>query len=175
MSSVILMTPARATDLQFKARLAGAFYAITFVTGSAAFFMRGTTGTVLGLTAALAYIAVTVLFYELFKHGNRAVALVAAVISLLGCAYGPLGMFGLAPFPINSLVFFGAYCSLLAYLILKSQILPRFLGVLMAFAGIGWLTFAWPSLAALLSPFNMLPGVVGEGCLTLWLLIRGVR
>ena len=32
----------------------------------------------------------------------------------------------------------------------------------MAFGGLGWLTFLSPSLAHELSPFNMLPGILGE-------------
>jgi hypothetical protein len=47
-------------------------------------------------------------------------------------------------------------------------------GVLMVFAGVGWLTFAFPSLARSLSPFNFAPGLIGEGALTLWLLFTRV-
>jgi len=46
---------------------------------------------------------------------------------------------------------------------------------LMAFGGLGWLTFLFPPLANTLSPYNMLPGVLGEGALTVWLLVRGVN
>ena len=55
------------------------------------------------------------------------------------------------------------------------DVLPRFLGGLMAIGGIGWLTFIAPSLAKRLVPFNMFPGVLGESVLTLWLLIKGVN
>ena len=71
-------------------------------------------------------------------------------------------------------MFFGVYCLLIGILILKSTFLPRFLGVLMAFGGLGWLTFASPSLAATLSPYNLAPGIIGELTLTLWLLVKGV-
>lgn len=73
------------------------------------------------------------------------------------------------------LVFFGCYCLLIGSLILKSAFLPRALGVLMTIAGIGWLTFLWPPLANYLSPWNLLPGILGEGSLTLWLLVMGVN
>jgi len=47
-------------------------------------------------------------------------------------------------------------------------------GVLFALAGLGWLTFLSPSLATVLTPVTMSTGLVGEGSLGLWLLIKGV-
>jgi hypothetical protein len=73
------------------------------------------------------------------------------------------------------LVFFGLQCLLIGYLILRSTFLPRILGALMVFAGLGWLTFLSPPLAKSLSPYNMLPGGLGELSLTLWLLVLGVN
>ena len=72
-------------------------------------------------------------------------------------------------------VFFGVYCLLIGYLIFRSAFLPRILGVLMAIAGLGWLTFLSPPLANHLSPYNLAPGILGEGLLTLWLLAIGVN
>jgi hypothetical protein len=72
-------------------------------------------------------------------------------------------------------VFFGFYCLLIGYLILRSTFLPRILGALMMFGGLGWLTFLFPPLARSLSPYNMAPGILGEGLLTLWLLVMGVN
>jgi hypothetical protein len=45
----------------------------------------------------------------------------------------------------------------------------------MALGGLGWLTFASPALATHLSPYNMLPGVLGETALTVWLLAASVN
>jgi hypothetical protein len=73
------------------------------------------------------------------------------------------------------LVFFGLHCFVVGYLIFRSSFLPRALGALMMFAGIGWLTFLFPPLASQLAPFNMIPGGIGELTLTLWLLVRGVN
>jgi hypothetical protein len=42
----------------------------------------------------------------------------------------------------------------------------------MVFAGLGWLTFLSPSLATFLYPYNFAPGMIGEGALTLWLLVK---
>jgi hypothetical protein len=73
------------------------------------------------------------------------------------------------------LVFFGFYCLLIGYLIFKWIFLPRILGVLMALAGLAWLTFLSPPLANYLSPYNSALGLLGEGSLTLWLLIVDVN
>ena len=45
----------------------------------------------------------------------------------------------------------------------------------MALGGLGWMTFISPPLAHSLSPYNMLPGVLGELSLTVWLLVFGVN
>jgi Domain of unknown function (DUF4386) len=73
------------------------------------------------------------------------------------------------------LVFFGLHCFGVGYLILRSNFLPRFVGLLMVIAGLGWLTFLFPPLAQSLAPFNMIPGAIGELSLTLWLLVKGVN
>ena len=84
-------------------------------------------------------------------------------------------MIQLVPSTINPLIFFGAYCLLIGYLIFRSKFLPRVIGVLMAFAGCGWLTFLSARLASFLSPYNLIPGFIGEGSLTVWLLVKGVN
>ena len=48
---------------RFKARLAGVFYLLTFLTGGLALFLRGGLGAAAGLIAGACYIAVTLLFY----------------------------------------------------------------------------------------------------------------
>jgi hypothetical protein len=111
---------------------------------------------------------VTVLLYDLFKPVNWKLSLIAAFVSVVGIAGGPLGM------GIRALVFFGVYCLLIGYLVFKSTFLPRVLGALMACAGLGWLTFLSMPLAESLFPYNLAPGIVGEGALTLWLLFMGV-
>ena len=157
------------------ARLAGFFYLLTFGTGLTSWLVRNKLGSASGMVAAGCYVVVTLLFYHLFKPVNRSLSLVAAFISLAGCAIGPIGLFIHALSHFNPLVLFGCYCLLIGYLILNSTFLPHPLGALMIFAGLGWLTFLSPALAARLSPFNFLPGGIGEGALTLWLLVRGVN
>jgi Domain of unknown function (DUF4386) len=78
------------------------------------------------------------------------------------------------------MILFGFYCLLIGYLIFRSNFLPRFLGILVAFAGMGHLfsTFAnllSPAFARLLPLYVKLPGFVGELSLMLWLLVIGVN
>lgn len=162
------------TKCAVRARIAGVFYLLTILTGAfAAFSADGAPAA--NLIATACYVAVTLLFYDLFKPVNKNLSLLAAFIGLVGCVMGALRILHLAPFDINTLVFFGFYCLLIGYLIFRSTFLPRVLGVLMAFGGLGWLTFLSPSLADQLSPYNMAPGIIGEFSLTLWLLVRGVN
>ncbi len=159
---------------RFNAWMAGVFYWLTFLAGGVALTLHGRLGFAAGLVAGACYIAVTLLFYYMFKPVNGSLSLLAALISFVGCIIGPLSLFVHAASHISPLVFFGFYCLLIGYLIFSSTFLPRFLGVLMAFAGLGWLTFLSPPLAGYLSPYNFAPGLIGEGALTLWLLVKGV-
>jgi hypothetical protein len=175
MSTIAMMERTADASPRSRARIAGVFYLLTFMTGGFAVFVRGRLGLVSGLIAGACYVGVTLLFYSIFKPVNRTLSLLAAFISLVGCAIGPLSVFHLVPFQINSLVFFGFYCLLIGYLIFRSNFLPRILGVLMALAGLGWLTFLSPPLANHLSPYIFAPGILGEGALTLYLLVIGVN
>jgi len=156
------------------ARIAGAVYVITFVTGTMA-LLTSTGRQLTNLIAALSYIVVTILFYFLFKPADRTVSLIAAIVSLIGCVIALLTGLRMSPVDINPLAFFGVYCLLLGYLVYKSTYLPQWLGFLMMFGGAGWLTFAVPSVARALQPYNFGPGILAEGVLTVWLLIAGVN
>jgi len=160
------------------ARITGVVYLLYFLTAVSAevYIGRGRLGIyeIGNLIAHAFYIAVTLLFYYMFKPVNRSVSLLAAIFSLLGCANDVLRLFDLAPYKINSLVFFGPFCVLLGYLIFKSTFLPRFLGVLMVFAGLGWLVFL-SSPASPLSTYLKVLGFVAEACLMLWLIVKGVN
>ncbi len=79
-----------------------------------------------------------------------------------------------------SLVCFGCYCLLIGYLIVRSTFLPGLIGLLMAFAGAGYLTSTFARVLAVplpewMSAYVLLPGLVGEGALTLWLIVFGVN
>lgn len=172
MNSGIATMESRLPHVQARrlARIAGAVYTLVFITGGYA--LTGRPGAMAAnIAAAVCYIVVTLLFYKLFKPAGPVLSLVAAAISLTGCVIGAMS----SVMAVNPLVFFGVYCILIAVLIWRSTFLPRVLAVGMLAGGIGWLTFASPVLTQALAPYNFVPGMIGEGALTLWLLIRGVN
>ena len=223
------MQPIGEASPRRKARIAGVFYLLEMLTGAFAIIFVGGRLFVFGDAAATAtnilaheslfqlgfaanliqfacYVAVTGLFYDLFKPVNKSLSLLAAFFSLVGCAIGAVScLFEFAPLTVLggaqylnvftleqlqalslmflklygqlfniSFVFFGFYCLLIGYLIFRSTFLPRILGVLMAIAGLGWLTFLSPALTHALSPYILTAGL-GEVSLTLWLLVAGVN
>jgi hypothetical protein len=161
-----------------KARIAGLFYLLTFVAGAFAAFVGGKAaayGNAANLFASGCYLVVTVLFYSLFKPVDKDLSLMAAVFSVAGCTLSILKVFQVVPIALNPLVLFGMYCLVIGYLTFRSDFLPRILGVMMALGGLGWLTFLSPGRAHSLSPYNLAPGMLGEGLLTLWLIAMGVN
>jgi len=174
MSTAVTMERITEASPRLKARIAGVFYLLTFVTGVIALVsVRGRLAA--NLIATVCYVGVTLLFYDLFKPVNRSLSLLAAFFGLLGCATAALNIFQVSPIHINSLVFFGCYCLLIGYLIFRSTFLPRILGALMAIAGLCFLTFLSTQLANSQPPYNLLSGLVGEGLVMLWLLVMGVN
>ena len=78
-----------------------------------------------------------------------------------------------------ALIFFGWVCLIEGYLIYKSGFLPKAVGVLMQIAGVCYLINSFavilsPPLAHALFPAILLPALVGELSLCLWLLVKGV-
>jgi hypothetical protein len=80
-------------------------------------------------------------------------------------------------------VFFGLHILGLGYLILKSDYVPRVLGVLLIIAALGYQIDSFASLLSssyanndtLFLVFVAVPAIVSELALTLWLLTRGVN
>ncbi len=176
MTTAISNHPGRAQPAAYQqARIAGIFYVVNTVTAMYSFFgPRGRLTFASGLAATAAYIVVTVLFYSLFKPVDRTVSLIAAAVSMAGATVGNLEAFHVGSLHVNALIFFGFYCVLIGYLVVRSKFLPGFLGVLMVFAGMGYLTLLFPPLARALNPYNLAAGGVGEWTLTGWLLVKGV-
>ena len=81
------------------------------------------------------------------------------------------------------LMFFGLHLWVLGYLIYRSGYIPKVIGVLLFIAGIGYLVdsfaqFMLTSYTDYKDIFMMIvivPGVVGELSLTIWLLLKGVK
>jgi hypothetical protein len=161
-----------------RARITGVVYLLYFLTAVSDEVLVGRGRPVLydavNLIAHGLYVAVTLLFYYLFRPVNKWLSLLAACFSLLGCADEMLSIFKVAPHRISPLVFFGPYCLLLGYLIFRSTFLPRILGVLMALAGLGWMVFLSP-LSTHISPYLKILGFVAEASLMLWLIVMGVN
>lgn len=93
-------------------------------------------------------------------------------------AYAQARLFGYG-FGI-SLVFFGAFCIVAGLLIHRSGFLPRVLGVMMVIAGFCYLInsfalFLAPALASLLFPYILMPCLLAELSLALWLLVKGIN
>jgi hypothetical protein len=164
-------------------------------------------GFALGLISTACYVAVTALFYQLFRPVSRSLALLAVCFSLMGLAIqtfgsllqlAPLVVLGGSPYlgvfnvrqlqalallflNLNAqvgsiaLVFDGLFLFLIGYLIFRSTFLPRILGALVAFAGLGWLSFLSPPLANSLYTYIQVLGVLAEASLMLWLLVMGVN
>lgn len=79
-----------------------------------------------------------------------------------------------------SLAFFAFFCVSVGCLIFKSGYLPRAIGVLMVVAGLCYITnsvtgFVAPSVRQMMLPWILVPCLIGEASLTLWLLIVGIN
>ena len=230
MSTAVLTNRLGETSPRLKARITGAFYLLTILTG---IFAQGfVSGRLIvdGDAAAtarniLAYkglfqlgfavyliemacqIAITSLFYDLLKPAGRSVSLLAAFLGLASCVIktfsrvffiAPLFILGgahyLSVFSLEqlqalallflkvndrgagtALVFFGFYALLTGYLILRSTFLPRILGVLSVFGGLGWLSFLYPPFGYRLFPYVAAFGLLGAAALIFWLLVFGVN
>ena len=161
------------------ARITGAVYLFYFLTAiPAQFLLSGRLhayGNVTNLIATAFYVILTLLFYGMFRPVNRILSLIAALFSLAGCVVMTLGQFHIAPSSMSPMLFFGPYCLLIGYLILRSTFLPRILGVFMALAGLGWLGFLSPTVAHSLTLYIEVLGIFAEASLMLWLIVMGVN
>ena len=172
-----------------RARIAGLFYLMIFLAAPSG--AASATPVKMAINLACDF-AVAFLLYDLLKPVSRSLSLLAAlfrVIFLIVMSVSSLNYFGLLHFFQKThsaeafdtgygiaLVPFGMSCLLIGYLIFRSTFLPRILGVLMAVAASPYLLFLRPSLGSrLFVPWIVVPAVVGEGALTLWLVVMGVN
>jgi hypothetical protein len=162
----------------FKARVAGGLFLLAILAAAfTQFFIRGRLGFAADLTVGFievsGVIAVTLLFYGIFKAVNRSLSLLAASFNFLALALELLQLIPRGVF--IGIGFHGFYCFLIGYLIFRSTFLPRIFGAFMAFAGLCWLAFLSPTLTNFLSPYNLALGLLGEASVSLWFLAMGVN
>jgi hypothetical protein len=79
-----------------------------------------------------------------------------------------------------AMVFFGLSCVVLGCLTFTSGLFPKALGVLMAIAGLSYLTLSAarllsPPLASALFPSILVPAFIGELSFAVWLSVKGVN
>jgi hypothetical protein len=166
-------------SLNPRARLAGIVYLLYFVTAISGEMLShhglAAYGNALNFFPNVIYAALTVLLYFLLAPVSKGLSLLAACFGFVGCVIASLGVFNLVSVRVSPLYFFGPYCFLLGYLILRSTFLPRALGILMMLAGVAWLVSLVPALAKPVFPYVAGIGIVAEAALMLWLMIMGVN
>ena len=145
------------------------------------------------------HLAWALMIYQLFRVVNETINQLALLVILVGCAVettaavvylSPLLYLQAGSTQVDTvmllislshltydiyLVFFGAWCALVGYLIVRSTFIPRAIGVLLVADGIGWMTYLVPPFAT--SIFGVIAVVAGvaEFSLLLWMLIFGVN
>jgi hypothetical protein len=174
MSATLMMERIAELSPRFKARMAGALNFFSLLTaGLTETLLRGTLNFVGGYIAISSMAVVTLLLYGIFKPVNRGVSLLATSFAFVGLTFEVLRW---QPHGVNiAIVVHGFYCLLIGYLVFRSTFLPRILGALMAFAGLGWLTYLSLPLVNHLSPYNLASAILAELSLMLWLLVLGVN
>ncbi len=174
MSATLMMELIAEVSPRFKARMAGALNFFSLLTaGLTETFIRGRLNFVGGYIAISSMAVVTLLLYGIFKPVNRGLSLLATSFAFVGLTFEVLRW---QPHGVNiAIVVHGFYCLLIGYLVFRSTFLPRILGALMAFAGLGWLTYLSLPLVNYLSPYNLACAILAELSLMLWLLVLGVN
>jgi hypothetical protein len=71
------------------------------------------------------------------------------------------------------LIFFGVYCFLLDWLVVRSIFLQQIIGVMMMVGGWVYAMLLHPPFLKPLQSYNLVPGGLGEFSLMLWLLVIG--
>jgi len=139
----------------------------------------------------LALLGVFFNLVSLAIEGVAAVSLAAALLPMTNAyvsAFTPEQLNVMAMLSVRShsagfgiaLIFFGMECVILGYLIFRSGYMPRSIGVLMQIAGVCYVinSFALllsPPLSSRLFPAILIPSLIAELSLALWLLAKGVR
>ena len=135
MGAAVMMKRIAEASPGLKARMAGVLFLFLVLTASfTEFFARGRLSSAAEIAAGVVevscMIAVTLLFYNLFKPVDRRLSLLAASFNFVGLT---LELFQLLPHGVNiGLGFHGLYWIVIRYLIFRSTFLPRILSALTA-------------------------------------------
>lgn len=179
MNTAVITQPTMEISQSPRGRLTGVVYLLFFLTAILAQLLTSrnlaSAGTAVNLISIGFYLALGLLFYSMFKPVNGSISLLAALFNLGGCIVMTVAIFYPTLLPISPLWFFGPYCLLIGYLVLRSTFLPRILGVSMVLAGIGWLAFLIPVVALHLTIYIEGLGIFAEAALMLWLIAMGVN
>jgi hypothetical protein len=174
MSAADLKGRIRDFSPRLKARIAGGLNLFGLLTASlTGIFVRGSWNMVEGYIAISSLAVVTLLLYDIFKPVSRRLTLLAASLAIVGLTFEALRW---KPHGVNiAVVVHGFYCLPIGYLVFRSTFLPRILGLLMAFAGLGWMAYLSPQLVSFLSAYNLTAAIPAELSLIVWLLVMGVN
>lgn len=147
----------------------------------------------------ITYVVVTAMLYRLFKPVSANVSLLAALFSMVGISVLAASMpILLLPLQVEGAsvaydalrlhstaykvagFFFGPYCALIGWLVLRSRWLPLWIGWLMAVAGAVFLLdasiqIAAPALAGRIPDAVMLISLIAEGSFAIWLAAFGIK
>jgi hypothetical protein len=152
-----------------KSRITGAVYFLSLLMGEFGDYIFHDKAHTAGLLEISGMVVVTLLVYVIFKPVNKILALLALFLNLVAMVFeaqsvNPHGQ-------SVGLIIHGLYVLVFAYLIFRSTFMPQILSVLMALAGLGWVTY-------LSTPFpriNLIFCLLGEVSVMLWLLVMGVN
>lgn len=122
------------------------------------------------------YAFLAALLCRLFGDPTRGAGLLAMVCVAIGCVlqslYYAMGLSRQSE--LLALVFFGLFLVCLGYLVLRSALIPRAIGIWLMAGGLAWCIVVLPAPAAVLGAVIVIAGA-SELALMLWLLVRGTQ
>ena len=163
---------ARTTGLAYLA------YALLAIIGQTlAFVVPGSGLAIASQVGGTLWYAIAALFLvRLFGDPRRGAGTFAMVSVAIGCVFQSL-YYALElgrGAELVALTFFGLFLIFLGYLVIRSALIPRPIGIWLVAAGVAWFAVLLPVPAAVVAPVILLAGS-SELALLIWLLVRGTR
>jgi hypothetical protein len=151
-------------------RLAGVVFVAYFVLSVTAVALRSVP---LQVIATAFYFVLAVFLYRVFAPANPTLALALLPLALAGCVIQGVGQAQAdAGLLRAALVPFGVFLVVLGYLVLRAELVPLPLGVILLVAGFAWPVTAAPGIPTWYAAVAALLGIVAEGGLAVWLVTR---